>query len=122
MRAPALVSLSLPVLLMACGKEPRHPPEPTQRPIEKPAPAQAPPPARGPEHAVWSFADNRLLLHVERNGGLAAYPGWAGFAKYMRFARPTPNKLSWKHHQKKDGRWVGIAEPYAQLAVPLTDV
>src|SRR5687767_4284527 len=107
---------------LACSKEP--PPAPTPvSPSDRPAPAQAPPQQpRGPEHSVYSLADNRLLAHVERGGGLVALPGSAGFAKYMRFAKPNPNKLPWQTKQWRDDRAVGLnAGSFAPLQAPLTD-
>ncbi len=122
MRAIALPLVAL-LVLPACGKEPRAHSQPAdRRPTEVVASAPpARPEPRGAEHAVFSLADNRLLLHVEKLGGLRAYPGWPAFAKYMRFGKPNPNKLSWKMRQKRDGRSVGLAEPYAQLQVPVTE-
>src|SRR5687768_14479968 len=95
------------LVLTSCNKEPASPArgETAPPPSDRPAPAQAPPAApRGPEHAVFSLADNRLLAHVERGGGLVALPGSAGFAKYMRFAKPNPNKLPWQTKQWRDDR------------------
>src|SRR5262249_25690330 len=64
---------------------------------------------RGPEHPVYSLADNRLYAHVERGGGLVVVPGGPGFAKYLRFGRPKVG-------------WTGpIADTYAAVGVPVTD-
>lgn len=75
-------------------------------------------PPRGPEHAVFSLNDNRLLAHAQRGGGLVVLAGSAGFAKYLRFAKP---KLTWKLGEKLDGRRVALADAYAVVEVPLTE-
>src|SRR5690349_21067488 len=78
--------------LAACGnssasESPKGAPAPGTTPIApapgKPAAVRAP--SRGPEHAVYSLADNRLAAHVLRGGGLYLPAGSAGFAKYVRF-------------------------------------
>jgi len=70
---------------------------------------------------VFSLTDNRLLAHVERGGGIVAFPGWPSFAKYMRFNKPNPAKPVWQIKQKRDGKAVGIASQYVQVGLPLTE-
>jgi hypothetical protein len=121
-----LLAVTLSVVSLAagaCSKEPKPgdpPPAPiadVDRTAPAPAPAAVP---RGPERPVFSLVDNRLLMHVERGGGLVALPGSAGFAKYMKFGKPNPAKPQWKVKQTKDDRAVGLAEAYAAIMVPLT--
>ena len=45
------------------------------------------------DHAVFNLADNRLLAHVQRGGGIVALGGSPGFAKYLNGGRPN---LPWK--------------------------
>ena len=71
---------------------------------------------RGPEHPVFSLADNRLLAHPQRGGGLVVLAGSAGFAKYVRFGKP---KLLWKLRRDIDGRKVALPARGASLVVPL---
>jgi arylsulfatase A-like enzyme len=74
---------------------------------------------RGPEHAVYSLADNRLAAHVGRSGGLLVHAGSAGFAKYLRFAR---DRNPWELGQEQGGVKVArMSGPRANLRVPLTE-
>jgi arylsulfatase A-like enzyme len=66
---------------------------------------------------LFDLADNRLLAHQQRAGGLLVTPGTASFAKYVHFAKP---KLAWKLQERLDGKRVGLADKYASLEVPLT--
>ncbi len=97
--------------LVACAKSPD----------EEPHAAAAHGPAAAPrrdEHAVFSLIDNRLLAHVEHQGGLVVFPGAPSFAKYLRFAKPR-GKIPWTLREERDGRRVAIAERYAGMGVPL---
>ncbi|MFH0901295.1 MAG: sulfatase-like hydrolase/transferase [Pseudomonadota bacterium] len=71
----------------------------------------------GPEYPLFSLVDNRLLAHFQRDGGLLAYAGSPGFAKYVRFAKP---KLAFKLGASQDGRKAAVADLYASIDVPLT--
>jgi arylsulfatase A-like enzyme len=93
-------------ILCACQSDP---------PATGPAAMRAAGPARprreprGPEHPVYSLADNRLYAHVERDGGLVVVPGSPGFAKYLRFGRPRVG-------------WTGaLADTYAAVSIPVTE-
>jgi arylsulfatase A-like enzyme len=81
------------------------------------AAAAKPAPARGPENPLFKLDDNRLLAHVQRQGGLLLLPGSGAFAKYTHFGKP---KLGWKMKQSVDGQAVGVADKYADVDVPLT--
>ncbi len=74
--------------------------------------------SRGPEHAVFSLVDNRLLGHVQRHGGLVVRAGSAGFAKYLRFRKAdTPFEI----RQKRDGTPVArLGSNAAAIHVPLS--
>jgi arylsulfatase A-like enzyme len=71
----------------------------------------------GRQHAVFSLADNRLLAHAQRDGGLVVLGGSAGFAKYNRFGKP---RSLWKLRRDIDGKKVALASQGATLGVPLT--
>lgn len=123
----AAAVLSLPVA--GCGKgEPAPTAEPgvagagkVGEPGASAAPAKQAPqvaPARGPEHAVFSLVDNRLLGHLQRGGGLVLVGGSAGFAKYLRFGRSSP---SWEVGvDVDDGKVAVMKSKAAGLTVPLT--
>ncbi len=69
-------------------------------------------------HPVFSLADNRMLAHEVRRGGLAIPLGHPGIAKYMNFRRPW---LSWAINQRLDGRPVALAtRNVSWLSVGLT--
>src|SRR5262245_51491071 len=102
------------VLVAACGSK-ESPNAGVARAETSAAPAPAP--SRGPEHSVFSLLDNRLLAHAQRGGGVVAVAGAAGFAKYLRFAKP---KVAWKLQQTLEGHRVALAEMYASLDLPLT--
>jgi len=126
--------LAAAALLVACGKSGGKKPDPTTG-VEGPgsdgktggsgvatakAPVQAP--TRGPEHAVYSLADNRLSAHLERGGGLYLPAGSTGMAKYVRFGNTLRNaKKTWAlrqaHGDVKVARIVGTS---ALVVVPLT--
>ncbi len=93
--------------------------EPMPAPVapEALAPAEAPPEPPPPRHAVFDLLDNRLLAHVQFEGGLYVAAGGAGFAKYTHFQKPKP---SWKLRKQRDGVRVAIAQPKAKLDLPLT--
>ncbi len=80
--------------------------------------ALAAPAASGGHHPVFSLADNRLLAHLIRDGGLFVPLGHPGAAKYVNFGRPWSTlKLS----AKEDGRPVARAiRNLTWLRVPLT--
>jgi arylsulfatase A-like enzyme len=119
-----VVWVALAVCGLACGKDPANAAgapasgSAAATPAEKTQAAVPVAPSRGPEHAVFSLIDNRLLAHVQRGGGALVLPGRASFAKYLRFAKP---KVSWKLRQTVDGKRVGMADLYAWLDVPLTE-
>jgi arylsulfatase A-like enzyme len=75
-------------------------------------------PGRRPEHPVFSLADNRLLAHHQRDGGLLVLAGSAALAKYTRFGKPKP---MWRLRQNVAGTKVAqpLASP-AELDLPLT--
>jgi arylsulfatase A-like enzyme len=76
------------------------------------------PPSRGPEHAVFSLTDSRLLAHVMRREGVVALAGSPGFAKYLRFGRP---KLTWKLGESEDGRrGARLSDSNGVVELPLT--
>jgi arylsulfatase A-like enzyme len=98
------------------GGEARADVKPGAKPADPPMPKAAP---RGPEHAVFSLGDNRLLAHVQRGGGVVALAGSPGFAKYLRFGRP---KLQWKLRDKDGDRRVAtVTESNGVAELPLTD-
>jgi choline-sulfatase len=86
----------------------------------KPAAAAA---ARGPEHAVYSLADNRLSAHLTRGGGLVIPAGSAGFAKYVRFANVMKggSKRAWELRQAEgDVKVARLTGKTGTVFVPLT--
>ncbi|HKA89248.1 MAG TPA: sulfatase [Haliangiales bacterium] len=96
--------------LVACAKSPdREPPAAAARGAAAP---------HRDEHPIYSLIDNRLLAHVEHQGGLVVFPGSPAFAKYLRFAKPR-GRIPWTLRAERDGRRVAIAERYAAMAVPL---
>src|SRR6266702_3122533 len=102
-------------LLAACQREPAANGTAAMRATTPPRPRREP---RGPEHPIYSLADNRLYAHIERNGGLVVLPGGAGFTKYLRFGKP---KVGWGPRQRIDERWAALADTYAPLSVPVTE-
>ena len=90
------------------------------KPGTKPAPAAA---SRGPEHAVYSLADNRLSAHLLRGGGLLLAGGSAGFAKYTRFGNAiTSPTRSWKLRERQGEVAVArMTGTRAKVVVPLTE-
>jgi arylsulfatase A-like enzyme len=90
-----------------------------------PGPKVKPParaPSRGPEHAVYSLADNRLAAHRSCNGGLYVPAGSIAFAKYVRFGN-TLRKANkgWELRQSSgDIKVAKITGNSAKIEVPLT--
>jgi arylsulfatase A-like enzyme len=64
---------------------------------------------------VFSFVDNRPLAHVHKDGALWISAGTAGFAKYLRHARPAQ---PWQLAQVVDGRAVAILDRRGRFEVP----
>jgi arylsulfatase A-like enzyme len=127
------VSIALAVALAACGKEQaRTEPwlaEPTGGGAAASASKTAPPgtpakaAARGPEHRVYSLADNRLSAHLSRSGGLLVAAGSAGFAKYVRFANVMKGgaKKAWELRQTEgDVKVARLTGKAGAVFVPLT--
>jgi arylsulfatase A-like enzyme len=83
------------------------------------APVKAP--SRGPEHAVYSLADNRLSAHLVREGGLYLAAGSTQMAKYVRFGNPFRGKKTWTlrqtHETAKVAKMIGTS---GTVVVPLT--
>ncbi|MBI4508576.1 MAG: sulfatase [Deltaproteobacteria bacterium] len=126
MRTPTISSFFLVLGLsgLACGNEAhKEGVARAEQASERVADTKSAPPKpnaspRGPERALFSLYDNRLLAHAQRGGGVVAVAGTPGFAKYLRFAKP---KISWKLHENLDGHKVAVADMYAMLEVPLSD-
>jgi arylsulfatase A-like enzyme len=128
-----LPSLLAAAALAACGNSsasetPKAVPTPGTTPTPGTAPAPGKPgvvraPSRGPEHPVYSLADNRLSAHLLRGGGLYLPAGSAGFAKYVRFGNQLAKdaKMAWTLRQvagtTKVARLTGTS---AEVNVPLT--
>jgi arylsulfatase A-like enzyme len=95
-----------------------------QAPVAKPAagkpPAKAP--SRGPEHAVYSFVDNRLTGHLARGGGLLVPAGSAGFAKYTRVGNLMKGaKRFWELRQRQgEVKVARLTGKNGTVFVPLT--
>jgi arylsulfatase A-like enzyme len=71
------------------------------------------------DHPVFSLADNRLLAHVQRGGGLVVVAGAPGFAKYLNGGRPN---LPWKLGQSVDGKRVAVTtDGTVRLTVPIAE-
>jgi arylsulfatase A-like enzyme len=133
MRPTPLVSAALAALLLvSCkkGEESASSPAATAGKAGEPAAPGAPgkpgepaapvavAPSRGPEHAVFSLVDNRLLGHAQRGGGLVVLGGSAGIAKYLRFGGPKP---SWSVGEEVAGTKVATMRAKAAgLTVPLS--
>jgi arylsulfatase A-like enzyme len=103
--------LLLACAFVACARSPEHEPHAASTRGTAAAP-------RRDEHAIYSLIDNRLLAHVEHQGGLMVFPGAPSFAKYLRFAKPR-GRIPWTLREERDGRRVAIAERYAGMGVPL---
>jgi arylsulfatase A-like enzyme len=69
-----------------------------------------------PLHPVFSLADNRLLAHVQRGGGVVAIAGSAGFAKYLNGGRPN---LPFRLAGKLEGHRVAVSEALSRVILPL---
>src|SRR4051794_603333 len=104
--------------LAACGKESKEPAPAEPKAAEATTPSGTPPAAapkndkptaapvkaaaRGPEHAVYSLADNRLSAHLTRGNGLVVAAGSAGFAKYTRIGNVMKGaKKAWELRQSE---------------------
>jgi arylsulfatase A-like enzyme len=117
--------LAAAALLVACGKSGDKKPPPkvtdgsgtgTGSGTGVKAPVKAA--SRGPEHPVYSLADNRLSAHLVRGGGLYLPAGSAGFAKYTRFGNQHRNpKKAWTLRQSGAALLVGSS---GLVVVPLT--
>ena len=131
-RAMSWPALALALAGAACANRGESSsPDPTTRqapssaadkPVQPPADDAAPePPAaeeRGPEHPVYSLADNRLAAHIYRDGGLWIPAGSAALAKYLRFPR---DRNPWELGKTRDDMPVArMASRRANLRVPLT--
>lgn len=115
--AVALAVTWTPSCSRRANSESKHP-----RPGGGGAAAPAPSPAKaalaGPHHAVFSLADNRLLAHLVRDGGLFIPTGHPGMAKYITFLRPWN---PWKLNQREDGRATAlVVRNVSWLRFPLT--
>src|SRR5262249_2844651 len=67
--------------------------------------------------SVFNLADNRMLAHATRGGGVVAIGGSPGFAKYLNGGKPN---LPWKVGAMVDGKRVALAvDSYARLTLPL---
>src|SRR5438477_13146102 len=76
--------------------------------------------AQAPEghHVVFSLADNRLMAHGLRHGGLAVEMGHPSVVKYTRFARPT---MPWRLGIPVDGRKAALPLiAVVSMELPLT--
>jgi arylsulfatase A-like enzyme len=124
------VVLALGLTLAGCGKDPpehhRAAPADPASPAAadaKPAKPPAKAAARGPEHVVYSLADNRLAGHLTRGGGLVVAAGSAGFAKYTRFANVMKGgaKKAWELRQTEgDVKVARLTGKVGTVFVPLT--
>ena len=73
--------------------------------------------SQGPEHAVYSLIDNRLLAHMVKSDGLLIPVGLPGVAKYLQFRRPWK---PWLLNRKVDNRPVALAnKSVSWLVFPL---
>jgi arylsulfatase A-like enzyme len=79
-------------------------------------------PSRGPEHVVYSLADNRLSGHLLRGGGLVLPGGSVGFAKYIRFGNTEKiRQKTWELRQTEGDKKVALMNgKSARVDVPLT--
>jgi choline-sulfatase len=81
----------------------------------KPDAAVAPAPVR-PEHAVFSFVDNRHAAHRYYGGELLLDGGDVGFARYTRFGLPQPQ---WRIGHVVEGARAALPDRQATLEVPM---
>src|SRR5688572_24010012 len=124
---PTTTLLAFVLAGSACGKSNDKPSDGVAHANTPPGGASAPggngkaappkPRPAGAGRSVFNLADNRLLAHVQRNGGVVALMGSPGVAKYLHFAKP---KITWKLKQKLDGKAVATAETYSDIDLPLT--
>jgi arylsulfatase A-like enzyme len=70
---------------------------------------------KGAEHPVFRLADNRLLAHVQRKGGLVVPAGEPGFGKYT-LSRAS---ASWQMGVNEGGKKAAVITRQARLEVPL---